>query len=432
MSGHRRSEITLAAVAALVLPLMGSGTANAAPAARSVVSNAGAPVVVTGTVTNGGAPVPGALVRLTAWPKVSVLAAAHAGVAVSLLQAGSAVTGADGAYALTLDPASVPPEYVDDVGDINLTLRAETASYEMQWTFGVVQDNTSVTTAGVASALRAAGSRSSAPLHGKWIGVGEARDALPHLDLELGAHPSVRDANASGAWVKRATGRAKVTSTQRAADRALVKRMTRGVLAAPASATVCTSVPGAFHNNLSEFFAHAYGWSGAKPEVTETVSSTHSLGIGLQVGSGAWQVSGDESVQTHTDAGGDLTYPSSTAVFNRVNYRDYSTSCGGLVQHTKVAVSFYDLLNESDQENITPPRWSCDTYHTSGLWHKSTGKNTRFAGVIDIGPINVDAQAGWTTNTELSWTITSKSWMCGSTTSGWASSPEAETYKDSG
>jgi hypothetical protein len=66
---------------------------------------------------------------------------------------------------------------------------------------------------------------------------------------------------------------------------------------------------------------------------------------------------------------------------------------------------------------------------TSQTVQKHKGKNVTFSGGVDIGLINVSAQAGWTDATEVIWDVTAKSSVCGSTAVGWVESPEMDIRK---
>jgi hypothetical protein len=186
----------------------------------------------------------------------------------------------------------------------------------------------------------------------------------------------------------------------------------------------CVTTAGSYSYGLTEHFATIYGWSGATGTMDFDTGSNHALGIG--VGSGtSWRQSGTASIGT--SSGATVGNIADANVVNKVNYRDYYSSCSA--NTTRKPVSFYALLPSGSFTRASDVNYTtgCSYYYPGGLTWKSNVSNYTYSGGVDIGPVNVSAQSGWNTATKMTYNVTSRSKICGSTSAGWLSSPGASS-----
>jgi hypothetical protein len=135
----------------------------------------------------------------------------------------------------------------------------------------------------------------------------------------------------------------------------------------------------------------------------EVQGNTHKLGIASSTPSGGWFQSGKGSLDMGTSGGNGATVTGyiDDNIYNRVNYRDYFDPCSG---YKRMAVSTNALLSSTVWSG--QPFWgSCNVY-SSGEFEKNSGTNVTYGTGVDVGPISVTAQAGWTTETKETWVIT--------------------------
>ncbi len=84
----------------------------------------------------------------------------------------------------------------------------------------------------------------------------------------------------------------------------------------------------------------------------------------------------------------------------------------------------YPINYLSGQPNWEP---NCGTY-SSGYMYKTQGTNQTYSAGINLGPISVSAHTDWETDNKLKWNFSASTRLCGSTTGGWVSSPQAEAH----
>ena len=113
-------------------------------------------------------------------------------------------------------------------------------------------------------------------------------------------------------------------------------------------------------------------------------------------------------------------------VKNRVNYRDYNSSCG---YTTRKPMGFYAILPSGDFTYAGDTNYTtgCSYYYPGGTPWKSSVTNYTYSAGVDIGPVNVSAQSGWNTATKMTYNVTSRSKICGSSSAGWLSSSGASS-----
>ncbi|WP_353510926.1 hypothetical protein [Intrasporangium sp.] len=162
----------------------------------------------------------------------------------------------------------------------------------------------------------------------------------------------------------------------------------------------------------------AYAWSGALATVIQKNGNDHTLGIGFSsTGSNSgFKQSGTQSTNMAPSAS--RSGVADTYVWNKVNYRDYYSSCSPSVTRKPYSVNAL-LSNFTYTPHVT---WSTCTTYRGGTYTKYQGTNVTYGAGLDIGPINVSAQSGWKSNTEIAWTVTKRTTLCANSASGWVSS----------
>jgi len=188
----------------------------------------------------------------------------------------------------------------------------------------------------------------------------------------------------------------------------------------------CSVVPGAWTYGVDERYAALYAWSGAHGSIKESNGAAHTLGVGYQVGSGGWSQNGTAGLSESSGSGASRSGVIDAWVHNRVNYRAYSVTCQGSTFHTRKAMSTYALLSSyTYAPHVT---WGSCTRYTGGTYWKARGTNATIGGGVNLGFVSLTAQAGWNTDTEIAWTVTRGTKICGSSSAGWSASSQAEAH----
>ncbi|MFN8168527.1 MAG: hypothetical protein U0S36_07060 [Candidatus Nanopelagicales bacterium] len=362
--------------------------------------------LLTGVVTKDGMPVAGATVVAVAWPNAATLSRLKEGQRVDTAVVARGTTDASGSFSIRVKPGLLR-KYQDSAGAADLQF--------------VVADSTRELT--LAFTRRNGENRAVA------LDLGVTRPSVKYADTPLSLYLD-------------STGRAPVassalrTSTKRsAATDALMAQPTLadGLSAvSPAPPTVAgpscgAYVAGTWRYNLPETFMRVYGWSGAKGTVTQTISSDHTLGIGIKANSadgGLWSANVGT---TSTISSGDVrvtTNAVDVVMKNRVNYRDFKNPCGGVLSKPQSIAALAPTadLTYAGHTNFTA---YCTTY-TGGSYEKSTGSNVTYTAGIDIGPVSVSAKAGYDTDTKLMFTFTAKTKFCGNSSTGIVNSSQVD------
>jgi hypothetical protein len=380
----------------IATPATGSG---AAPVSTALVS---------GQVLNASVPVKGASINLTVWPNQAELSKLPVGATVSTRSIASIVTDAKGNYTLSPDLASLPAAYREPDGTVNLEMDATSTATTQEW---------NIPTAIPGSAAAAMST----------VAVATARPA--GVSFNLG----------------KATVTTRLAGSTRAHAVTTAKAPSRSALARPGGNSAQTVTPdgppfeggcaawvtGATVVNNPERFMNLYAMTQAHASLAEKVGSSHTLGVAINYGSGGYSVSGSVAMHTTTSAGGTLSYSANRTVYNSVNYRQYSRRCyhsyGSEVEHEAKPAGFYDLQSKSAA--ISPITWTaCSAPKSSGTWVKNQGSNVEFSVGVTLPFASVNSQAGFSADTEITWSPTASVVVCGNTENGWIISPQAGVH----
>ena len=406
------SPVLVTAPAAPGMTTSGSATAEALPGGRSATQTVNASAA-SGVVTNNGRPEAGADVVLIAWPSQRVLDRVPEGGTAPLHILGAATTDEDGRFSIDVAPARLPAWTKSRDARVDLELQVANDSRQLYFNYTV-------------EAVPIAQGRRTGRLWAALASASVSRlRAAPNMRFDLGRATGWDVTNNPARWLDgkgnpygraRAALAAKVAVTSRTAR---MDSLLRG-------RDDCQATVGPLIPNLKEHFLNVYAWRGAKGRVTQSSGVDHTLGVGVKVsGQGGWSASGTNTKSFSASASQGKVVNSS--VWNRVNYRDYGNTCSVLTYRRPVG--YYDLLS-NDWAPVAHPRFtaSCSTKLAGADWDTGSARNRTYGTGMDIGPISVSAQSGYTTRMNLHFDFTRKSRICGNSNKGLVDSSELETH----
>ncbi|MFI5623496.1 hypothetical protein ACIA03_08530 [Nocardioides sp. NPDC051685] len=415
------SAVVSAAVGTLAVGGL-SQPVSAATAPMTIVAPTNA--IAAGAVVDRGTPVLGADVIVYAWPKDSVLDSLAKGESAPLHLLGYGQTTKGGTFAVSANPATIPTEVVDPSGRIDLEIRVADASRELGFSYtveapsGVKTSSSDSPTFTVAAAGPAADPADPA---------GATKPPAPNMRFDLGTGAAFDASNDPAKWVdhhgKRfgATRRAEAAGTTVSARSTQMDRVAAGGMS---TMETCVTTAGAYIRDRPERFVNVYGWSGAKVKVTEISGSDHTLGVAVSKSSG-WSSYGTSTKSF--SAGSSWSNLTNRGVRNRVNYRDYTSSCSAWKYRRPVGYS--DLLDSASPVIAHKYHSGYCTRKVAGQeWHTGSAKNRTFGTGVDVGPINVSAQSGYGSSQDLFFNFTSETRFCGSNPDGLLSSSSVEGH----
>ncbi|MFL6100405.1 MAG: hypothetical protein ACJ71T_10670 [Actinomycetales bacterium] len=312
-----------------------------------------------------------------------------------------------GNFTVNLDPSTLSAKYLDRKGRPDIELRINNAGKELSWRFTADRSSTGWTTTKNETDASVDGSTPVAET----------------LVANFGANPTVTEVNGVTA---RAFSFGKMSTTDAESAGARADRQTSvGTMVVP-TAAVCAVKAGNWYYNRVEPFTHAYPGSQAPVTVVQKYGVDHTLGVAVSIQGGPWgggNAGGSRTISLYASGSQQQTH-NSTA-FNSLNFREYLEQCGsGAYKQWRQAENVYAILSRIDPA-AEPSFTSCTTY-TSGDWTKYRGVNITYHNDVNVIVADVNAQSGYSPETELSWHILHKSQICGSNSFGWATAPEAE------
>jgi hypothetical protein len=383
-----------------------SGPASAADAAgglQQLSSN----TLVSGTVVNGTAPVVGAVITPRVWPDDDALAAIPQGGNVPLLDLPSVKSGSNGNFQVNLDPSTLPAKYLDSKGRPDIQLEINNAGRQITWRFTA--------------------DRSSAG----WTSTKNATDASvdgstpPNETLvaNFGSQAKVTEVDGDTANSFSA-GKMSPSQAESAGDTAETSNAV-DTMAAPLGGA-CGVMKKSLYTNRQEPFTHIYP-GGQAPVVTlQRYGVDHTLGIAISIQGGAWgggSAGGSKTIAL--TASGSHTDTHNLTAFISLNFREYLEQCSsGSYEQWRQAESVYGILTRYDA--AAEPNFTACSQYTSGLYSKTTGVNITYHSDVNVIVANVNAQSGYNSSSAVSWKVLHKTNICGSNSTGWVNSPEAE------
>jgi hypothetical protein len=393
-------------------------------AAPQLQRSPAATTVLTAEVVTDGRPLAGADYVLRAWPSASVLAEQPDGELVRTVTLATGVTNRRGEVRVAVDSAVLGRDFVDD-DTVNFELGIGYGSQEATWNFPATR-----AAAGGASPQHLWSnpnvSREEAAVHAG-LGLGPV-----HLSIDLGERPSIVErGNEPSSWINDDGRTLQGTEVVAVSAVQLAPRTSVNTVGDVSLAESCYYIA---QNNWQygrgERFIHAIGTAQAPPTVLQTTSSSHTMGVAYRSsGTASWSQSG---TSTATTGASDSRYlGTSVRVYNTVNYRQYRYSCNHGVSYTgqeqwrPVSIN---ALN-AGRDIISRPNWTggCTTY-SNGTRSKTQGSNVTFATGVTLSFFSVSAKSSFSVSTALRWDFTGPAKLCGSSSLGWVSAPQAGAY----
>jgi hypothetical protein len=373
--------------ASIVFPISATlvmGFISAAEPAAAGINPALPDKTIAGTVTADGKPISGALVRVSLWPSEAALRKLKFGERVNILSLPAGRTNVSGQYGIDIPWGSLPFGYVASNGVADVELSATDGTQVVRWNVPLLDGGVRVGSIATKSIL--SGSRRSTDI----------------ISFDLGLHSGVGDRNALAVAPLSLKQRTPQGFARVAADHI---RRPSGLQAAAVNAG-CTVTAGTLLPNLKEQWGRIFAPSWMPTDVTETNSSSHTLGVGTQSSSGVWSVTGTANITAVSSGSVSQSGLWNEYLFNRLIYRDYNNACTGGVKY--VTRKPYDtsakLTDQGAHIIAMPSSWTtCQTRSAGWGFTKSNSQNITLASGMNIGALSVSAQAGWDASTSITW-----------------------------
>lgn len=393
-------------------------TVSAHPSAPSKPAPSASEVIASGVLTNAqGQADPNGEVYVLALPDQSDLIGLAAGVQFPLTLAGFARTNARGNYVVNVSPATLMTTNGRH-GYLNLQLIAVSEGMEMQFAYSV---------ANAGKAWRVKGGANSTPSTSFDFSTHTVTGTPAAATVAPGASTAAKGVamKPAAATAQASLGVAAVASITPATPTTSLQQLRQSTQFASTAAVspqigVCIGYWGTEYYNIREHFLNAETYGGNIPEtVTEGTNSstTATLGIGYSYSgaSGTWSASGTASITDSSTYGVSSTFWTPYSVYNRVNYRDWRLSCGGVWREP---YSFYDLLTADGGPVGITWQWNCGTHRAGDTWYTANATDATVGGGVNLGVISVSAQQGYGTSIRLEYHFNVAGEVCGNSTSG--------------
>ena len=396
----------IASTAVLAVPVAAQSTGaagGAADASSRVASStheaaaATGRVLVSGTVARDGAPVPSAdvVVVISASAKEGTTAKRRA--RASTFPVVTAHTDTSGSFVVRLDASRVPQRFFGPHGDARVVIVAADSAHQLAWMLTAVRHG-----------------------HG-WSSAGglAAGDPTPaRLRFDLGTRPFAGEAHdPATSWLDARTGQMQAAAT---APRAYLSARSPMLTTAGGCGAQAW---GTTYKNRTEKYRADWSWQGADWTVSQEVGESQTLGVGFTANGVAWSQNGTAGLTTSSGAFGSIAHASDNWVLNGINYRDLIVSCAGTFREP---ISVYALFTGFAYAGH-PSYGNCVT-QVSGSYGRSSGTAITYGSAVNIGPISVTSQSGFSTSSRIAWTVTGLTDVCGSN-NGWTSAASIETHK---
>ncbi|MEV0407310.1 hypothetical protein [Actinoallomurus sp. NPDC050550] len=348
----------------------------------------------------------------------SVLDEVPEGGTVNLQTFAVTKTDASGRFEIKL-PKALDSRYVGDDGSVDLRILASDRKNSVMWQYTATRPKKTTATKSdkaIWSTAKSDAAKQSQPADLRF-------DLSPTSPQAFDAHDD------PAGWVT--DNSAKLTKDAAASARSTVLLPHSAAnLGASNTAAPCGQAKGTLYTQNPERFAVVSTWSGAKGTVYQSQSVSHTLGLGIQVDgpSGAWKPNGTASINLTKGAGAQLPGVVDATVGNEVNYRLW-IGTGDCAKISEIRPeSTYAFLSIAERHGHVAYTHCSTAFHGATYW-KDSGKNLTYGAGVALGWMNVSAQSGWNGNTKIEWVVTQDSKLCGSASTGWASSPDMSADK---
>jgi hypothetical protein len=385
-----RRSIAIAATAATAcgLAVVTASPSEAAPVASGAV--------LSGRVLSAGRAVSRADVTLVAWPNAHTLGTLANGARVPLATISTAVTDANGRYSLSPDVAGLGAAYREPDGTVNVEVDASSTTAAQTYNVSIAAPSSVAST-------------------NDMIAVASSRPEQVSFDL---SDQTVTTAmNGAPAMTKQVAA-----ARHAAVPSAKISMGSAAGMQPDGGGVNCTSWASTYYPARQEVVTAIYTDSTARAYMTETSSSSHTLGIGYAVDSGGWGQSGTANYTTNSSTAVTVGYSRATQVSNQVNTRRFETLCKwiadgvpGQREYHSVRASggFYSFLTPSLNKYLYNMTWSpCILYGADVTIEKQHGSDYEYSTGFKAPYVSLSAQAVYSSNTHITFHTTDREWFC--------------------
>lgn len=353
----------------------------AGPVSWATAEPGGESIVVKGRAIRDGSAVGGARFQVRVWPKQAILENLPDGAVVDVRTVQTGNADGLGRYSVML-PADLPAQYLSTVG-VNVEIIMSDGNQAATQQVTVRPDAMVATTLDFELGLAT-------------TGLGRAQAAR---GLSLGDQPAT-----PGVGSATALGMGRTSA---------------------AAGGGCATSTGARHGPYMEKYADIWATAYVKGRVVHELGTSHTVGIGVKnAGSSTWSAGGTSGVSS--SVGYDSTYTiADAAVYNKVWERYYYYTC---VTSTGTYTTTYtrpDGFHSGPYyAHIAHVNYAnCAATYAGHEYSRTTGANGTYAGGLDLPFIDLSAQSGWTSATEIHWKFSRAGQLCGSSGLPWSSAP---------
>lgn len=419
------------------------------------------PVVVQGTTQENGVGMPDARVRVQVWPNNSAIDALPINAEVPMWEAGVIQSDPSGKFVLAIDRSKILPTFIDVDGMMSFQLDiASPAGKVMRHNMSIdtssgdpnpeavldfgttanfdatnipqfdgvpVEDPETAPDAELDDIEPEAGDDDPGEDPALPIEIVPGDVTIPEKmsPTEVAASPEAVDADSAVVDLDPGLA-ADLSKSMPRANAVTIQRVAPGSAPAPdpgADQWVCKNKKVQTYNK-SERFQKVYAWSGVRAEHTQTVGTSHTMGVGVHVGSGPWKAGHKVKIKK-TQASESVEPARRHALYNAATYQRIKQDCPTwpglpsdptLVWETRSQTVKPTAITKfhSKQTKIAPVKWDATCQKKipgSHVTYSNSKSLTEEKGVSFPG-IELSAQSGFTSKTTIAYHIDKTSYMC--------------------
>jgi hypothetical protein len=412
-------------LAATISPILSPQPAVAAAPAPTISEDG----VVSGVVTSNGVAVAGADIIVTAWPNQDLLDKLGDGEAVPTKTVATGTTDGSGQFSLAVDPDTIGKDYIGAHSGADLEIAIANDARQVDWNFtAFVQESDGDGQTWSNPRLDTA----EASL------MSQKRKAPTHLLVDLGAESTVaEEGKAPENWIgpdRKPLGKSRgAAATRVLSHNRTMPSQRRSEVAAAAPPICVTSATSEYQYGRRQEFVNAIGVLNAKATVIQKSGTDHTLGVAIDYKNDQAGFKQSGSITKSFAASAESSFGVTQLAYNKVNYRKYRNKCAitGQVNWEAWRPDNYNDLNAGSL-SISRPSWNASsancTTKDNGTFIKTQGSNQVFAAGVNLNAINVSSEAKFSSETSLKWVFTGRAKLCGSTSAGWVSAPQAGAF----
>jgi hypothetical protein len=338
-------------------------------------------------------------------------------------------TDESGRFVLAVDPDALGVDYIGAHNGADLEIAIANDDRQVDWSFtAFVQESDGDGQAWSNPRLETANSSLKR----------QERKAPTHLLVDLGEEPTiVEEGKAPEEWIgpdRKPLGKSRGAAATRVLshDRTIPSRRKSDVSAA-APPICATSATNEYQYGRREEFVNAIGVLNAKATVSQKSGTDHTLGVAIDYKNDQAGFKQSGSLTKSFSSSAESSFGITQLAYNTVNYRKYRYKCSitGTVKWEQWRPDNYNDLN-AGSISIARPSWNASsancTTKDNGTFIKTQGSNQVFSAGVSLNVISLSSEAKFSSETSLKWVFTGRAKLCGSTSAGWVSAPQAGAF----